>query len=239
MRRGEVRCLAAALRSHYLERMQLEIWSDVMCPFCYMGKRRLEKALLEFPHAGEVETVWRSYQLDPGLQPAPGKSIHEYLAERKGMSRDWSVRMHAQLEKSAAELGLSYNFDAVVVANSFDAHRLAHLARRNGLQEQMQERLFAAYFAEGKDMGDAETLIGLGTGIGLDPAETRAVVTGGQFAEEVRSECREADQLGADGVPFFVIDRRYGFTGARPSELIREVLEKAWSGQVEEQDPQR
>ena len=217
--------------------MKLEIWSDVLCPFCYMGKRRLENALREFPHAGEVEMVWRSYQLDPGLQPAPGKSIHEYLAERKGMSRDWSVRMHAQLEKSAAELGLVYNFDAIVVANSFDAHRLAHLARRDGLQLQMQERLFAAYFSEGKDMGSAETLIGLGIGIGLDPAETRAVVTGGQFAEEVRAECREAEQLGADGVPFFVIDRRYGFTGAQPSEYISEILLKAWSGQVEEQGP--
>jgi predicted DsbA family dithiol-disulfide isomerase len=225
--------------SYYLERMQLEIWSDVMCPFCYMGKRRLEKALLRFPHAEEVQVVWRSYQLDPDMKRAPGKSIHEYLAERKGMSRDWSVKMHAQLEKSAAELGLSYNFDTVIVANSFDAHRLAHLARRCGLQEPMQERLFAAYFTEGRDMGDAETLIGLGTEIGLDPAETRTVVTGGQFADEVRGECMEAERLGAEGVPFFVIDRRYGFTGAQPSELILEVLEKAWSGQVEEQDAQR
>ena len=221
--------LASLMRSCYLERMQLEIWSDVMCPFCYMGKRRLENALLGFVHAGEVEIVWRSYQLDPELRPAPGKSLHEYLAERKGMSRDWSVKMHAQLEKSAAELGLSYNFDRVVVANSFDAHRLAHLARRSGLQERMQERLFAAYFTEGRDMGDAETLIGLGTEVGLDPAETRTVVTGRQFADDVRSECEEAERLGAEGVPFFVIDRRYGLTGAQPSELIREVLEKAWA----------
>jgi predicted DsbA family dithiol-disulfide isomerase len=217
--------------------MQLEIWSDIMCPFCYMGKRRLEKAMQEFPHAEEIQVVWRSYQLDPDLKPAR-KSIHEYLAERKGMSRDWSVRVHAQVEQSAAELGLSYNFDTVVVANSFDAHRLLHLSRRDGLQERLQERLFAAYFTEGRDMGDADTLVGLGTEIGMDQSEIRTMLAGDLFADDVRRECREADELGAEGVPFFVIDRRHGFTGAQPSEVIRERLQKAWTGQVEEQNPQ-
>jgi len=215
--------------------MQLEIWSDFMCPFCYMGKRRLENALREFPHADEVAIVWRSYQLDPELRPAPGKSIHEYLAEKKGMTRDWSARMHAQLEASAAELELSYNFDTIVVANSFDAHRLAHFARQSGLQDRMQERLFAAYFTEGRDLGEADILAGLGADVGLDPSEVRAALEGGQFADDVRRECREAQELGGTGVPFFVIDRRYGFTGAQPSELIREMLTKAWSGQVEEE----
>ena len=214
--------------------MQLEIWSDVMCPFCYMGKRRLETALREFAHRDEVELVWRSYQLDPELRPAPGKSIHEYLAERKGMTRDWSERMHGELEKSAAELGLSYKFGKVVVANSFDAHRLAHFARKSGIQGPMQERLFAAYFTEGRDIGDEETLVGLGAEIGLDPSETRTVIAGGQFADDVRRECQDAEKLGAGGVPFFVIDRSYGFTGAQPSDLILEILTKAWSGQVEE-----
>jgi predicted DsbA family dithiol-disulfide isomerase len=219
--------------------VELEIWSDIMCPFCYMGKRRLEKALREFVHRDELTMVWRSYQLDPELQSAPGVSIHKYLAQRKGMTRDWSVRMHAQLEKSAAELGLSYDFDKVVVANSFDAHRLAHFARTRGLQDQMQERLFAAYFCEGRDMGDRETLVGLASDVGLDPAETRSVLAGSLFAEDVRRECEEAEELGAGGVPFFIIDRRYGFTGAQPSELILEVLTKAWSGQVEEETPPR
>jgi predicted DsbA family dithiol-disulfide isomerase len=132
-----------------------------------------------------------------------------------------------------------YNFDKVVMANSFDAHRLAHFARKNGMQEQMQERLFAAYFTDGRDLGDTDTLVGLGEDIGLDPLEARAVIEGGQFADEVRQDCREAEELGAEGVPFFVIDRRYGFTGAQPSELIRDVLTKAWSGQVEEEHRQR
>ena len=169
--------------------MQLEIWSDIVCPFCYMGKRRLEDAMKRFPHSDEVALIWRSYQLDPGVQPTPGKGISEYLAERKGITPASSAGLHAQLEKAAAELGLSYHFDTVVVANSFDAHRLAHLARVNGLQERMQERLFAAYFTEGRD-------------------------------------------IGAEGVPFFVIDRRHGFVGAQPSDLILEVLTKAWSEQI-------
>jgi predicted DsbA family dithiol-disulfide isomerase len=219
--------------------VELEIWSDIMCPFCYMGKRRLEKALQEFVHRDELTMVWRSYQLDPELQSAPGVSIHEYLARRKGMTRDWSVRMHAQLEKSAAELGLSYDFDKVVMANSFDAHRLAHFARTRGLQDPMQERLFAAYFGEGRDMGDRDTLVGLAGEVGLDSEEARTILAGSAFADDVRRECQEAEELGAGGVPFFVIDRRYGFTGAQPSELILEVLTKAWSGQVEEETPPR
>jgi predicted DsbA family dithiol-disulfide isomerase len=215
--------------------MELEIWSDIMCPFCYMGKRRLEGALRRFPHASEVHILWRSYQLDPGLAAPAGTSIHEYLAERKGMTRDWSVRVHAQVEKAAAELGLVYNFDTVVVANSFDAHRLAHLAREKGLQAPMQERLFAAYFTEGRDMGDSKTLVTLGAEVGLDPDETRMMLAGGTYADRVRQDCAEAEDLGAEGVPFFVIDRRHGFTGAQPSEQMLDFLTKAWSGQLEEE----
>jgi predicted DsbA family dithiol-disulfide isomerase len=215
--------------------MQLEIWSDIMCPFCYMGKRNLEAALGRFSHAAEVQVLWKSYQLDPELAPSPGTSIHEYLAERKGMTRDWSVRVHAQVERAAAEVGLVYNFDAVVVANSFDAHRLAHLARGKGLQGRMQERLFAAYFTEGRDLGDRSTLVALAAEAGLDAAETRRVLAEGAFADEVRQDCREAEELGAEGVPFFVVDRRYGFTGAQPSGQVLDFLTKAWSGQREEE----
>jgi predicted DsbA family dithiol-disulfide isomerase len=215
--------------------MQLEIWSDIMCPFCYMGKRNLEAALGRFPHAHEVQVLWRSYQLDPGLAPSPGTSIHEYLAKRKGMSRDWSVRVHAQVEKAAADVGLVYNFDTVVPANSFDAHRLAHLAHARGLQGLVQERLFAAYFTEGRDLGDKRTLIALGAEAGLVAAETEAMLAEGTFADEVRQDCREADALGAEGVPFFVIDRRYGFTGAQPSAQVLDFLTRAWSGQLEEE----
>ena len=209
--------------------MELEIWSDFVCPFCYMGKRRLETALRAFAHADEVHLLWRSYQLDPELAAPAGTSIHDYLAERKGMTRDWSVRVHAQVEKTAAELGLVYNFDTVILANSFNAHRLAHLAHSKGLQDRMQERLFAAYFTEGRDLGNPQTLLALGTEVGLDPAETQAMLAGRTFSDEVRRDCREAEELGAEGVPFFVIDRRYGFTGAQPSEQVLEVLTTAWS----------
>ena len=140
------------------------------------------------------------------------------------MTRDWSVRVHAQVEKAAAQVGLVYDFDAVVLANSFDAHRLAHLARGRGLQGRMQERLFAAYFTEGRDLGDRRTLVALAAEAGLDPAETQRVLAEGGFADEVRQDCREAEELGAEGVPFFVIDRRYGFTGAQPSEQVLDFL---------------
>ena len=209
--------------------MELEIWSDFVCPFCYMGKRRLETALRAFAHADEVHLLWRSYQLDPELAAPAGTSIHDYLAERKGMTRDWSVRVHAQVERTAAELGLVYNFDTVILANSFNAHRLAHLAHSKGLQDRMQERLFAAYFTEGRDLGNPQTLLTLGTEVGLDPAETQAMLAGRTFSDEVRRDCREAEELGAEGVPFFVIDRRYGFTGTQPSEQVLEVLTTAWS----------
>ncbi len=209
--------------------MTVEIWSDVMCPFCYMGKRRFEAALAQFEHRDGVEVIWRSFQLDPSIRSTPGKDLYTYLAERKGMTREQSVRMHGQLVKAAAELGLTYNFDKAVVANSFDAHRLTHLAAAHGLQAAAEERLFAAYFTEGRDMSDHETLVSLGGEIGLDPMETKRMLADGAFAEEVRRDVREAELLGAEGVPFFVIDRKYGISGAQPSDLFLEALNKAWS----------
>ncbi|MGA2612202.1 MAG: DsbA family oxidoreductase [Spirochaetia bacterium] len=208
--------------------IHVEIWSDVVCPFCYMGKRRFENALRAFEHKDEVQVTWRSFQLDPDTRPAPGLSVYDYLSRRKGMPASESGRMHDRLTAAAAELGLSYNFDAAVMANTFDAHRLGHLARARGLQESMEERLFAAYFTEGRNIGDGETLAALGGEAGLDPSEVREMLAGSDFAEEVRSEEREAPELGADGVPFYVFDRTYAVSGAQPIELFLEVLQKVW-----------
>lgn len=210
--------------------MKVEIWSDVVCPFCYMGKRKFERALERFEHRDEVEVTWRSFQLDPALE-AGSASIHEYLAERKGMPVEAVRRMHARLVAAAAAVGLRYDFDKAVVANTFDAHRLTHLARAHGLQAGLEERLFAAYFTEGRDLGDREALAALAAEVGLDQDEARETLAGGRFADAVRSEAAEAQSLGADGVPFFVFDRAYAVAGAQDSDLFLEVLQKVHAEQ--------
>lgn len=184
--------------------LTVEIWSDVVCPFCYMGKRRFEHGLSEFEHRPEVQVTWRSFQLDPSAQYVPGRSIYEYLAWSKGIALAASRRVHDRLAGTAAELGLRYRFDTALIANTFDAHRLTHLAKARGSQEQMEERLFAAYFTEGRNIGDHETLTALAAETGLDPAEAREMLAGTRFADEVHADVREAGELGADGVPFFL-----------------------------------
>ncbi len=209
----------------------VEIWSDVICPFCYIGKRKFEAALQGFEQKDAVQVTWRSFQLDPAVRFKPGQTLYEYLAERKGVTVEASRRMHERLTAAAEEVGLRYNFDMAIVANSFDAHRLTHLARERGAQDTMEERLFAAYFSEGRNIGDHDTLAGLGAEAGLDPAAVQQMLAGTRFAGEVRKEAREAESLGADGVPFFVFNRVFAVSGAQPSALFLEALEKAWAGQ--------
>ena len=211
--------------------MLVEIWSDVMCPFCYIGKRKFESALQRFEQRDGVQVTWRSFQLDPAVKFKPGRTLYDYLAERKGITPEASRRMHERLTAAAAEVGLRYNFDAAIVANSFDAHRLTHLAREHGAQDKVEERLFAAYFSEGRNIGDHDTLEALGAEAGLDTVEVRQMLAGTRFAAEVRKETREAESLGADGVPFFVFNRLFAVSGAQPGDLFLEALEKAWAEQ--------
>lgn len=208
--------------------MNIDIWSDVVCPFCYIGKRRLEGALAQFPHRDSVTLIWHSFQLDPGLEPEAGKDLYTYLAERKGMSADQSVRMHQQVTDLAAEAGLEYRFDRVVVANSFNAHRLIQLAKREASADAVEERLFRAYFTEGLDIADHETLIRLGTEAGLEAPAIREVLTSEAFAIEMRADIAAAEQIGVRGVPFFVFDERYAISGAQPESLFLQTLEHAW-----------
>ena len=210
----------------------VEIWSDVVCPFCYMGKRRFENALKEFEHQEGVEVQWRSFQLDPATRSQPGQSVYEYLAKRKGMPLETSRRLHERLAGQAAQLGLAYNFDTAVIANTLDAHRLTHLARQLGHQTEVEELLFASYFTEGRNLEDPETLAGLGAQVGLDPQEVRQMLAGDLYRDTVHSEAREALELGADGVPFFVFNRSYAVSGAQPHELFLEVLQKVWEEQT-------
>ncbi|MFY0255757.1 DsbA family oxidoreductase [Chitinophaga sp. 30R24] len=209
--------------------MKVEIWSDIMCPFCYIGKRRFEAALEQFPDKGHITVEWKSFQLNPSLKSQPGKNVYDYVAELKGQSREWSVAMHEQLAGTAREVGLTYNFDKAVIANSFDAHRLIQLAKKHQLGDAAEERLFIAYFTEGKDVSNQETLLELGVELGLDRAEVSAALASGEYATAVNQDGHEAEQLGIRGVPFFVLDRKYGVSGAQPVEAFTQALSQAFA----------
>jgi predicted DsbA family dithiol-disulfide isomerase len=205
--------------------MTVEIWSDVVCPWCYVGKRRFEHALEQFAHRDQVELTWRSFQLDPSAPPERTRSSAHHLAEKYGMSVEQAETSNRQMTELAANEGLEYHLDRTRGGNSFDAHRLIHLAAAHDRQDAMKERLMRAYFTEGERVGDRETLIRLAADIGLD---ARAALEGGAYADIVRADEELAARIGIRGVPFFVLDRRYGVSGAQPSELLLQALEKAW-----------
>jgi predicted DsbA family dithiol-disulfide isomerase len=209
--------------------MKVEIWSDVMCPFCYIGKRKFEQALQQFDNKDQVEVTWKSFQLDPDMETQPGKNAHQYLAERKGWTLDYAKQASRQVTGMAKEVGLNYDFDKAVVANSFNAHRVSHLAKKYKLGNAMEEALFKAYFTEGKNIDDAQTLMELGTAIGLKADEIKEVLNGDLYAAEVEQDIMEAQQVGVRGVPFFVIDRKYAVSGAQQSDVFLGALNKAWS----------
>jgi predicted DsbA family dithiol-disulfide isomerase len=208
--------------------MRVEIWSDVVCPWCYIGKRRFEEALASFPHRDQVEVIWRAFELDP---QAPAERIGDYaemLATKYGVPVDQGQQMIDNMTASAAGDGLDFRFDRARVGNTFDAHRLLHLAGEHGVQDAVKERLLRATFTEGEPIGDAETLVRLVAEAGLDAEEARTVLAEGRFADDVRAEELDAQRLGITGVPFFVVDRTYGVSGAQPADVLRQVLDKAW-----------
>lgn len=209
--------------------VKVEIWSDVVCPWCYIGKRRFERALAAFEHRDEVEVRWRSFELDPRAPRAGDEDQVQRLARKYGMTRDEALAAQARVTGVAAEEGLAYRLDVARPANTFDAHRLLHLAAEHGVQGAAEERLFAAYFTEGRRIGDPDTLVALAGEAGLDVAAARNVLQGDAYADAVAGDEREAAELGISGVPFFVIDRRYGVSGAQPADLIRSALERAWA----------
>ena len=209
--------------------MKVDIWSDVVCPFCYIGKRKFEKALVQFAHRDEVEVVWHSFELTPDFQPIPGESIHESLAKKKGVSGEEGRKMNDFMTGVAREVGLAYDFDRTIPANTFLAHQLIHLGAHHGRQDATKERLMAAYYLEGQNIGDLDTLVKLGTELGLDATESRAALLAGTYAEAVRIDEYHAQQINVRGVPFFVFEDKYAVSGAQPPELFAEVLEKVWS----------
>lgn len=207
--------------------MKVEIWSDVMCPFCYIGKRHFESALEKFSGAKDVTVEWKSFQLNPDLKTQPGKSINQHLAEIKGWSLEKAAEMNDYVTNMAREAGLEYHLDQAVVANSFDAHRLSHLAKKHGVQDKLEELLFAAYFTEGKNTADHQVLTGIGIAAGLDAKEIEQVLNSELYAMDVQHDVNEAQTIGVRGVPFFVFDRKYAVSGAQPVEAFLQTMERA------------
>lgn len=209
--------------------MKIEIWSDIMCPFCYIGKRRFDDALAQFAHKDEIEIEWKSFMLSPELQTDPSKNINEFLAEHKGISIEEATGMNDYVANMAAEAGLTYHFDKAVVANSFNAHRFLHFAKQYGKQSEAEEKLFSAYFTEGKNIDDAQTLITISAQLGLDAAKFTNVMGSGAYAKDVIADIDEAQELGIRGVPFFVLNRKYAISGAQESAIFLDTIEKAFA----------
>jgi predicted DsbA family dithiol-disulfide isomerase len=211
--------------------MQVDIFSDVVCPWCAIGKRRFEAALGRFEHADEIEVVWRAFELDPN---APARREGDYadrLARKYGMSREHAVAAHENLTATAAAEGLDFHFDRAQPGNTFDAHRLLHYARETGpgLQDALKERLLLAYFTEGEAIGDPETLVRLAAEVGLDRQQCAEILASDRYAAAVRADEREAHELEVTGVPFFVVDGKFGIPGAQDAETILGVLRRAWA----------
>jgi len=213
--------------SSITEKMKVEIWSDIMCPFCYIGKRKFESALEGFNAAAQIELQWHSFQLDPDIQAGDNKNLYQYLSERKGISLQQSVEMHKQVTAMAKEVGLEYNFDKAVVANSFDAHRLIQLAKTVGLADAAEEQLFLAYFTEGKDVSDHAVLKVLGKNIGLDEAQVSEMLNSDKYTKEVQQDIAKAAQTGVRGVPFFVFNRKYAVSGAQSPDIFLQALKQS------------
>jgi predicted DsbA family dithiol-disulfide isomerase len=209
-------------------KMKVEIWSDVMCPFCYIGKRKFEAALAQFEHKDNVEMVWHSFQLNPNLTYQPDKDVYDYVAELKGQTREWSLKAHKSLIESAKAVGLNYQLDKSKITNSFDAHRVIQLAKNYKLDDAIAERFFKAYFTEGALMSDHETLVRLAEEIGLHKDEVWSVLKSNLYADEVRKDGEEAQRIGATGVPFFVVNRKYAVSGAQNSDVFLQTLKKSF-----------
>lgn len=205
--------------------IQVEIWSDHVCPFCYIGKRQFEEAVRRLGNLAQVNVHWRSFQLDPDAHPEVGQKASEYLAERKGWTLEQVRQVTMNVSEMAKSVGLDFRMEEAVMANSLDAHRLMHFAQRHGLREKAAERLFAAHFTEAKDLGNRETLSLLGEEIGLDRKEVSEMLLRNDFLEDVQYDIYQARQVGLSGVPFFVFQNKYAVSGARGTETFMQILE--------------
>ncbi|MES3035257.1 MAG: DsbA family oxidoreductase [Gemmatimonadota bacterium] len=209
--------------------MKIEIWSDIACPWCYIGKRRFEAALAAFPERDALEVTWRSFQLDASAPAKHTQPTVDLLAAKYRMTVEKAQAMMDSMARTGAADGLEFRFERTISGNTFDAHRLIHFAATHGLRDQMVERLFAAYFSEGESIGEQDTLLRLATDVGLDAAQVTAMLAGDQHADDVRADQQRAASFGISGVPFFAIDGKYGISGAQPASVLTDALAQAWS----------
>jgi predicted DsbA family dithiol-disulfide isomerase len=210
--------------------MNVDIWSDIACPWCFIGKRRFEKALAGFPFKDQVTVTWHSYQLDPTLPEHYDGTELAYLSERKGMPAARVAQTFEHVTQVAAGEGLAYDFERVVVANSFPGHELLHLAKSKGgaMADAVKEALLSAHFEHGEDIGSRDVLVRIGTEAGLDAGEITEALDAGTYRDAVRADITQAQAIGIQGVPFFVLGNKYGVSGAQPAELFTQALETAW-----------
>ncbi|MGM9986300.1 MAG: DsbA family oxidoreductase [Bacillaceae bacterium] len=206
--------------------MRVDVWSDYVCPFCYIGKRHLEQALLQIPKGKEVEVVFHSFQLSPDSPKDVNKSMAEVLAEKYGMSIEQAKQNMAGIAAQAKRVGLDYHFDTMIPTNTNDAHRLSHFAKQSGKEKVLTEALLKAYFTDSLHIGDTETLVKLAMEVELDEEKVRNVLNSTSFQEEVEDDQAVAGEIGVKGVPFFVFNNKYALSGAQPIETFVEVLTK-------------
>jgi len=209
-------------------KLKIQIWSDIMCPYCYIGKRRIEGALAQFKHKDDVEIEWKSFQLDSSFVASENDDMAEHLAEKYRKDVSWAKEMMDSMTQNAKSAGLDFRFDKAIMANSFNAHRLLHLAKKNNLSDAMEETLFKAYLTDGENVNDSETLKRLGLQVGLKADELEALLSSDQFANEVTADITMAQNIGVQGVPFFVFDNKYAVSGAQHVETFVQTLDKVW-----------
>ncbi|MDI1306066.1 MAG: DsbA family oxidoreductase [bacterium] len=209
-------------------KLKIQIWSDIMCPFCYIGKRRIEEALQLFEHKDAVAIEWKSFQLDAGFIASPEDNMVEHLAEKYRKDNDWAQNMLDNMTQNAKAAGLDFHFEKAVLANSWIAHRLLHLAKKYNLANDLEELLFKAYLTDGKNVNDLNTLAELGFEVGLETEEIKQVLYSDAFANEVQQDIVAANSIGVQGVPFFVFENKYAISGAQPAAAFLKTLDKVW-----------
>lgn len=215
--------------------MEIEIWSDVQCPFCYIGKHKFEEALDQFAHREDLNITWKSFQLNPKLQTNPNISTVQYLAQHKGMSLEQTQEMTDRVSDSAKSIGLEFNFDQAVVANTHRAHQLLHLAKTKNVQNELKEYLLEAQFVTGKNVDDLDTLMNIGESAGIEKELIEQTFNTNKFSDAVKADIKESQELGINGVPFFVFDRKYGISGAQTPEAFLQTIEKSYADWKEKQ----
>ncbi|CAM4112987.1 MULTISPECIES: DsbA family protein [Flavobacterium] len=208
--------------------LKVQIWSDVMCPFCYIGKRRIEGALANFEHKDKVEIEWKSFQLDASFKASADDNIVDHLAVKYGKDKAWAQEMVDNMTQNAKNSGLDFHFEKAILANSHNAHRLLHLAKKYNLGNELKELLLKAYLTEGKDVNNLEILSTLGQEVGLEKTIVEEVLHSDAYSDEVNNDIATAQNIGVQGVPFFVFDNKYAISGAQPEEVFMETLEKVW-----------